>query len=86
MAIIGRSGREASSPTVAQASTFGGHGQNPKLILDDHGSLTNAFQPDGSVYKGHDHNRPYATKGAEFTAAEGSYSDFKSACGASWSH
>jgi hypothetical protein len=65
---------------------FRGHWQNPNLVLDDRGSLTNAFQADGSVYEGHDRNRPYATTGSAFTLAPGSYSDFKSACAAQSPH
>ena len=65
---------------------FRGHWQNPNLVLDDHGSLANAFEADGTVYKGHDRNRPYATVGESFLLMEGPYADFRSACSATSSH
>jgi hypothetical protein len=57
-----------------------GHWQNPNLVMDDHGSLSNAFLPDGSVYLGHDRNRPYSTEIVPITLKPGSYSDFTAAC------
>lgn len=59
---------------------FRGHWQNPNLVMDDHGSISNAFQPDGSVYDGHDRNRPYSTEIVPITLVEGSYSQFNAAC------
>jgi hypothetical protein len=59
-----------------------GHWRNPNLVMDDHGSISNAFQPDGSVYRGHDRNRPYSTEVVPITLSEGSYSDFEAACAA----
>ena len=59
-----------------------GHWQNPNLVMDDHGSISNAFQPDGSVYRGHDRNRPYSTEVVPITFSQGSYSDFEAACAA----
>lgn len=62
------------------ALDFRGHWQNPNLVMDDHGSVANAFEPDGSVYRGHNPNRPYSTQGIPITFVPGSYSDFKAAC------
>src|ERR1700733_11821034 len=46
---------------------FRGRWRNPNLVMDDHGSIANAFQPDGSVYRGHDPNHPYSTQGIPIT-------------------
>lgn len=59
-----------------------GHWRNPDLVMDDHGSISNAFEPDGSVYRGHLPNRPYSTEGVPVTFIPGSYSDFDNACAA----
>ena len=59
-----------------------GHWKNPNLIMDDHGSISNAFQADGTVYRGHDPNRPYSTEIVPVTLVQGSYSQFKAACAA----
>jgi hypothetical protein len=61
---------------------FRGHWQNPKLVMDDHGSIANAFQPDGTVYHGHDPNRRYSTQGVPITFVEGPRSEFDQACAA----
>ena len=61
---------------------FRGHWQNPSLLMDDHGSVANAFEPDGSVYRGHSPNRPYSTEGASITFVQGSSSEFDQACAA----
>ena len=59
---------------------FRGHWRNPNLVMDDHGSISNAFEPDGSVYRGHDRNRPYSTEIVPVTLVQGPYSDFEAAC------
>jgi len=59
-----------------------GHWKNPNLVMDDHGSVSNAFQPDGTVYRGHDRNRPYSTEVVPITLSQGPYSDFEAACAA----
>ena len=59
---------------------FRGHWRNPNMVMDDHSSIGRAFQPDGSVYRGHDNNRPYMTEIVPVTFAPGSYSDFERAC------
>lgn len=61
---------------------FRGRWQNPRLVMDDHGSIANAFQSDGTVYRGHDPNRPYSTQGVPITFTEGSRSGFDQACAA----
>ena len=57
-----------------------GHWKNPNLEMDDHGSIYRAFQPDGSVYQGHDPNRPYKGEVVPVTIGPGKYSDFEAAC------
>jgi hypothetical protein len=57
-----------------------GRWHNPNLVMDDHGSIWNAFQPDGRVYLGHESNRPYSSEIIPITLAPGSYSDFEAAC------
>ena len=59
---------------------FRGHWHNPDLVMDDHGSISRAFQSDGAVYDGHDRNRPYSTDNVPITFVEGSYSEFEAAC------
>jgi hypothetical protein len=61
---------------------FRGHWQNPNLLMDDHGSLSNAFEPDGTVYRGHSPKRPYSTEGVPITFVQGSSSAFDQACAA----
>jgi hypothetical protein len=39
-----------------------GYWQNPNLGMDDNGSISRAFRPDGHVYLGHYRNRPYAPR------------------------
>jgi hypothetical protein len=57
-----------------------GQWQNPNLVANDNGSIDRAFQPDGSVYLGHDPNRPYKLEVLPITLKPGSYSEFESAC------
>ena len=59
---------------------FRGHWQNPNIVGDDHGSISNAFTGDGSVYRGGDRNHPYSSEVVPLTLVAGSYSDFDSAC------
>ena len=60
-----------------------GQWQNPRLVLNDGGSITRSFQADGSVYRGHDVNHPYAKDPLPIILSEGSKSDFNAACDAS---
>jgi len=59
-----------------------GHWQNPNLVMDDHGSIARAFEPDGSVYRGHDRNRPYMSEVVPVTLKQGTSSEFEAACAA----
>lgn len=59
-----------------------GHWQNPKLIMDDDGTIAKAFQPDGTVYHGNGRNRTYSPEVVPITFAEGSYSEYSTACSA----
>ncbi len=61
---------------------FRGHWKNPDLVMDDHGSFANAFEPDGTVYRGHSPSRPYSTEGVPITFVEGSLWEFERACAA----
>jgi len=59
-----------------------GQWQNPNLVMNDGGSLTYGFNPDGSVYEGHDPNRPHGVDPLPVTLNQGSYSGFEAACSA----
>jgi hypothetical protein len=59
---------------------FRGQWRNPNIVLDDHGSLAQAFLPDGTVYKGHSPNYSPPHEIVPLTLHPGSYDDFKSAC------
>ncbi len=59
---------------------FRGHWQNPRLVMDDQGSIANAFEPDGTVYRGHSPSRPYSTEGVPIAFVEGTRSEFDQAC------
>ncbi len=59
-----------------------GYWRNPNLEMDDQGSISNAFEPDGSVYRGRNRNRPYSTEIVPVTFVASSYSDFDRACAA----
>ena len=56
-----------------------GQWKNPNIVMDDHGSIFRAFNPDGTVDQGHS-NKPYPGDITPVTLAPGSYSDFKAAC------
>lgn len=59
--------------------SFGGRWQNPNLVLTDTGSLSDAFQPDGTVYRGSNpKRRPHEI--VPLTLKPGSYADFKGSC------
>lgn len=57
-----------------------GQWQNPNIVMDDHGSISRAFEPDGTVYRGHGGSRPYPGEITPVTLTPGSYSDFAAAC------
>lgn len=60
---------------------FRGHWKNPGIVMDDHGSISNAFDTDGSVYREHSSSRPHSTEVVPVTLNPGSYSAFEAACG-----
>jgi hypothetical protein len=57
-----------------------GKWDNPNLVMDDWGSLSHAFEPDGSLYKGDFKNRPNSRETVPITLNEGSKTDFEAAC------
>lgn len=60
-----------------------GQWHNPNIVMDDHGSISRAFEPDGSVARWNDPKRPYPGEIVPVTLTPGSYSDFEAACKAS---
>jgi hypothetical protein len=60
--------------------SFRGQWQNPNMALIDTGSLSYAFQPDGTVYRGHDPNSGPPHEIVPLTLKPGSYADFKASC------
>jgi hypothetical protein len=56
-----------------------GHWQNPNLVMDDKGSISVSFLPDGRVNLG---SLPAARENIPITMVEGSWSDFENACAA----
>jgi hypothetical protein len=59
---------------------FFGKWDNPNLVGDDQGSLSHAFEPDGSLYTGNFKNRPNSRETVPVTLREGPRSDFDAAC------
>jgi hypothetical protein len=59
---------------------FFGQWQNPNLVLTDTGTLSYAFQPDGTVHRGHDPKRQPPKETVPLTLKPGSYADFKASC------
>jgi hypothetical protein len=57
---------------------FIGAWHNPDMVLDDHGSLSRAFKPDGTLYGLHERRGVQET--LPLTIHEGSKSEFNSAC------
>ena len=57
-----------------------GYWKNPNLEMDDDSSIYRAFEPDGSVYRRHDPNRPYKGEVVPVTIRPGAYSEFETAC------
>ncbi|HUJ33099.1 MAG TPA: hypothetical protein VLY23_17590 [Candidatus Acidoferrum sp.] len=54
----------------------------PNLVMDDHGTLTRAFLPDGTAYTGPADKQPRSREVVQLTLTTGTYSDFKAACAA----
>lgn len=71
----------ALSGSTAPSLDFRGRWNNPDLVLDDHGSLTRAFDPGGSL-AANQHMRPYMQEVVPLTLHEGSHADFDAACAA----
>ena len=69
------------SGSTAPSLDFRGKWNNPDLVLDDGGSLTRAFDPDGKLVT-NQHMRPYMQEVVPLTLHEGNRSDFESACSA----
>ena len=61
---------------------FNGNWRNPNLVMDDHGSIGRGFQPDGTVYRGHEGNRPYMQEVVPITFSASPRSEFDKACAA----
>lgn len=57
-----------------------GHWRNPNLVMDDEGTITKAFQADGSIYRGKTPNRTATPEVVPVTFVPGSYSEFSTAC------
>jgi hypothetical protein len=57
-----------------------GQWSDPNIVMDDHGSISRAFDLDGTVYRGHGGSRPYPGDVTPVTLTPGSYSDFQAAC------
>ena len=57
---------------------FIGAWHNPDMVLDDHGSLSRAFAPDGTLYEPNQKRTP--AQPLPLTLQEGSRSEFDSAC------
>jgi hypothetical protein len=58
-----------------------GQWQNSKIAMDDHGSISRSFAPDGTVYQpGQTAHIPYPGDIVPVTLVPGSYSDFEAAC------
>jgi hypothetical protein len=62
--------------------SFYGAWHHPDLILDDRGSVSRAFNPDGTLYTGDPAKRPPAGESLPLTLHPGSRSDFDAACSA----
>jgi hypothetical protein len=55
---------------------------NPDLVMDDHGSLSSEFEPDGRLYTGHSPHRPATREIVPVALRAGSRADFDAACAA----
>lgn len=71
----------AFSSSTAPSLEFRGKWNNPDLVLDDHGSINRAFDPDGVLAR-NTHMRPYIQEVVPLTLHEGIRSDFDAACAA----
>ena len=69
------------SSSTAPSLEFRGMWNNPDLVLDDHGSITRAFDPGGTLVT-NKHMRPYMQEVVPLTLHEGTRADFDAACAA----
>jgi hypothetical protein len=67
--------------STAPSLEFRGKWNNPDLVLDDHGSINRAFDPDGVLAR-NTHMRPYIQEIVPLTLHEGTRADFDAACAA----
>ena len=70
----------STSPERRPRIELEGQWRNPDLVMDDDGSISHAFQPDGTVFLGNEANRPSKSEVIPITLHAGSYAQFKSAC------
>jgi hypothetical protein len=68
------SGTDARRPSINFYGTWG----DRELVLDDHNSISSAFLPDGTLFRGSVH--PPGKEVAHVTLKEGSYTEFEAAC------
>ena len=61
-----------------------GNWNNPNLEMQDGGSISRNFEPDGTLYAGHSPSHPYNRETLQATLPEGSKSHFETACAAPW--
>ncbi len=68
--------------TTERRPRFDLHGawHNPDLVMDDRGTLSTAFLPDGAVYLGPPRHQPAARVSSTVTLRAGSHSEFDDAC------
>jgi hypothetical protein len=59
---------------------FRGRWQNPDLVMDDGGTLSRAFRPDGTVYLGPPRNQPAARETLSIVLHEAEWSGWLSDC------
>ncbi len=62
--------------------SFHGAWHNPDLVLDERGSFSSAFNPDGTLYSGDPRKRRQHGTPLPLTLREGSRGDFDAACAA----
>ena len=67
--------------STAPSLEFRGKWNNPDLVLDDHGSINRAFDPDGVLAR-NTHMCPYIQEIVPLTLHEGTRADFDAACAA----
>jgi hypothetical protein len=61
---------------------FKGHWQNPSLVMDDRGTISKAFRPDGTIYHARDRNPVNTPEVVPITLSSTTFSAYKAACNA----